>query len=205
MRRWLALVLAALALSPVALAGLVGVSQQDHLRSGVFDPPRTAPDFSLAGSDGSPLTLQRYRGKVVLLEFGFTHCPAICPTTLGNLVQMFRKLGPAAKDVQLVFVTVDPKRDSVERLHEYLGQFNPAFIGGTEPPGLGAGTSRLEAVRRAYGVVVAEQARKTEAGYDVHHSSSIYLIDRRGALRALVPFGKASDDILHDVKVLLNE
>src|SRR5690349_9081437 len=90
------------------------------LKAGVFEPPRPAPDFALRGSDGSELKLSRYRGKVVLMSFGFTSCPAVCPITLATLADARRTLGPAADAVQVIFVTVDPERDDAARMKTYL-------------------------------------------------------------------------------------
>jgi protein SCO1/2 len=186
-------ILGFLLLLPPALAG-----GDAEFKSGVFDPPRVAPDFELQGSHGAPVTLSQFRGKVVILEFGFTHCPGVCPVTLANLARVFEKLGPAAAEVQVVFVTVDPERDSLQRLKEFLAFFNPAFVGVT-------GTAQqLEAVRQSYGVTAtrAPSANK-KLGYEVHHSSSLYLIDRAGKLRLQTPFGKPADDIVHDLRLLL--
>jgi protein SCO1/2 len=192
LRRALAILGFLLSLHP-ALAG-----EDAAFKSGVFDPPRMAPDFELQGSHGAPVSLSQFRGKVVILEFGFTHCPGVCPVTLANLARVFEKLGAASAEVQLVFVTVDPERDSPQRLREFLSFFNPAFVGTT-------GTAQqLEAVRQAYGVTAtrAPSANK-KLGYEVHHSSSIYLIDRAGKLRLQTPFGKPVDDIVHDLRLLL--
>ena len=167
-------------------------------KSGVFEPPRTAPEFELLGSDGKPVSLAAHRGKVVILEFGFTHCPKICPVTLSNLVLAHKQLGAAAADVQVIFVTVDPKRDDAARMREFLAAFNPTFLGATGTP------EALELVRQAYGVIATEAVSK-ELGYEVHHSSSIYLIDRQGKLRVLVPFGKKPEDIVHDIQLLLKQ
>ena len=101
------------------------------LIAGTFDPPRAAPDFPLQGSDGQALSLDRFRGKVVLLQFGFTSCPNVCPATLATLAQVRRALGEQASDVQVVFITVDPERDDAERLRRYVTAFDPCFIGGT--------------------------------------------------------------------------
>jgi protein SCO1 len=167
-------------------------------KSGVFDPPRAAPDFTLDGSKGTALTLSAYRGKIVALAFGFTHCPRICPVTLANLAQVSKKLGPSASELQVMFVTVDPERDTPARLREFLDFFNPAFVGGTGEK------AKLEALRQAYGVTATRAVSDNKKlGYEVHHSSSIYLIDREGKLRLLVPFGKSVDDIAHDVQLLL--
>lgn len=169
-----------------------------ELKSGVFDPPRVAPDFSLPSSHGNEFTLSEQQGKLVVLGFGFSHCPSICPTTLANLAQARKLLGDAADQVQVVYVTVDPERDSVERLREYMAHFHSDFMGVTGTP------EELAAVRKAYGIIAAKEVHN-DGNYEVHHSSYLYLIDRAGLLRALVPFGKTADDIAHDLQILLQE
>jgi protein SCO1/2 len=195
---WLRACAALLLLAPLA----VGAQKRDAFKSGTFDPPRAAPELALEGSNGTTLNLARYRGKVVALAFGFTHCRKVCPLTLTNLATATTALGSQARDLQIIFVTVDPERDSVKRLREYLGQFHPGFVGAT-------GTrEQLAAVRRAYGITVKkekENAEDKQLGYQVHHSSFVYLIDRAGKLRLLVPFGKAPSDIAHDLELLLKE
>ena len=99
--------------------------------AGAYQPPRAAPDFALQGSDGGDVSLADHRGKVVLLTFGFTHCAAVCPTTLATLAQARDQLGPQADEVQAIFVTVDPARDTAARMREYLAAFDPTFIGAT--------------------------------------------------------------------------
>src|ERR1700730_15189262 len=149
----------------------------DALKAGVFNPAREAPDFSVRGSDGAALALSRYRGKVVLLAFGYTSCPNVCPATLAVLAQAHRKLGAQGSQVQVIYLTVDPERDSAERLRQYLAAFDSTFLGGT-------GTAaQMAAVRLSYGVT----AQKVGPGsnYGIAHSSSIYLITREGKLRAL--------------------
>ncbi len=192
--------------SPPRLAALVLVLTMAHtsgaatpavLKAGVFDPPRLAPEFSLRGSDGAELQISRYRGKVVLLSFGFTSCTQVCPVTLNTFAVARRKLGPRASDVQVVYVTVDPERDVPERMKEYLLAFDPSFIGAS-------GTAAaLAAVRKDYGV----SARKipTDDGYTYAHSSFTYLIDRVGRIRALMPFGHGPDDYVNDLTILLKE
>ena len=98
------------------LAAAAAGADAAELKAGVFSPPRQAPEFSLEGSDGRALNLSRFKGKVVLLGFGFTWCPSVCPTTLATLAQARRKLGSAAADVQIVYITVDPERDKAERM-----------------------------------------------------------------------------------------
>jgi len=173
---------------------------EEGLRCGTFEPAREAPAFSLDGSDGKKLSLRDHLGKVVILEFGFTFCDEVCPVTLGHLTEVYKKLGSAASDVHLIFVTVDPERDSPERLREHLAAFNPSFLGATGTPG------ELGAVQKAYGVVAKQVVSRNPAqGYAVEHSSSLYLIDRQGKLRGLVPFGTPADDIVHDLELLLRK
>lgn len=167
------------------------------LIAGTFDPPRAAPELGLAGSDGSRLELARFRGKVVALAFGFTSCPEVCPTTLAVLAQARKKLGPKAGELQVVYVTVDPERDDAARMKQYLSGFDPSFVGGT------GSESQLAAVRSAFGVQAEKHASADGATFS--HSSFIYLIDRAGKLRALMPYGHSPDDFAHDVGLLLAE
>ena len=165
------------------------------MTAGVFNPSYAAPEFSLRGSDGSEVTLARYRGKVVLMTFGFTHCAAVCPTTLATLAQARSLLGKAADSVQVIYVTVDPERDDVAHLHDHLAAFDRSFIGATGTP------DGLAAVRQKYGVKAVREG--TGPDYAFAHTSSIFLIDRAGKLRALMPFGHAAADFVHDIDFLL--
>lgn len=165
------------------------------MRAGVLSPSYGAPDFSLRGSDGSEVTLARYRGKVVLLAFGFTYCAAVCPTTLATLAQARSKLGKAADSVQVIFVTVDPARDDATHMQEYLRAFDPSFIGATDTP------DALAAARQKYGVTATRQGKGPD--YAMAHTSSIFLIDRAGKLRAVMPYGHDAADFVHDITLLL--
>lgn len=187
-------------LSFLFLATTVCAAENAHLKAGVFDPPRLAPEFSLRGSNDVDLKLSRYRGKVVVLGFGYTSCPDVCPTALADLALARKKLGAAGNEIQVIYLTVDPERDNPERLRKYLAAFDPAFIGGT-------GTvEQLAGVRKAYGITATKKAFGDGlSGYSVHHSSYVYLIDREGRLRALMLFGRTVDDIVHDVKILLKK
>jgi protein SCO1/2 len=168
-----------------------------RLKAGVFEPAQAAPEFALKGSDGAELKLARFKGKLVLLMFGFTNCPEVCPTTLATLAQARKQLGADAADVQVVYVTVDPERDDVNRIRQYLAAFDPTFVGGTETP------ARLAEMRKRYGVV-AEKIPKPQANaYGMNHSTSVYVIDRAGKLRAMMPYGHEAKDFVHDLKLLL--
>ncbi len=196
------LLIGALIILPILALGthfaLQHPQAEQGLRSGTFDPPREAPGFNLDGSNGSKLNLRDQLGKVVIVEFGYTYCQEVCPITLAHLTETYKKLGSAARDVQLIYVTVDPGRDNPERLHEHLATFNPTFLGATGTP------EELQAVQKAYGVVAKQVVSPNPAlGYAVDHSSSLYLIDRKENLRAWVPFGTPVDDIVHDLQFLL--
>jgi protein SCO1 len=167
------------------------------LKAGVFEPPRAAPELPLQASSGGKLSLASYRGKVILLGFGFTSCPAVCPTTLAVLAQARKRLGAQGAQVQVVYVTVDPERDTAARMRTYLGVFDPTFVGGT-------GTSaQLASVRKHYGVMA--ERKPLGNSYSFAHSSSVYLIDRKGLLRGMMPYGRSPADYVHDVRVLLGE
>ena len=169
------------------------------LKAGVFEPPRAAPDFVLRGSDGADLTLTRYRGQVVLLFFGFSRCAEVCPTTLATLAQARKALGGDGAAVQVVYVTVDPQRDTPTLLKAYLAAFDPTFVGGTGQPEV------MAALRKNYGVVANKVAtgNSGNSGYAYDHSSSIYMIDGKGRLRAMMPYGRNAQDFVHDIKLLL--
>jgi protein SCO1/2 len=173
----------------------VSAADDAAFKAGVFSPPRQAPDFSLSGSNGSELKLGSYRGKVVVLAFGFTSCPDVCPITLATLAQARKKLGSEGNELQVVYITVDPERDDAERMRMYLASFDPTFIGGT-------GTAeRLDGVREEYGITATRHALGTS--YLYAHSSFTYLIDREGKLRALMPYGHSADDYVHDLRILM--
>ncbi|MGQ0834768.1 MAG: SCO family protein, partial [Gammaproteobacteria bacterium] len=166
---------ALLTLPLMLLTASLEAADSPALKAGVFVPARLAPDFALVGSDGRELRLSRYRGKVVLLGFGFTSCSEVCPITLAVLAQARRKLGAHGDALQIVYITVDPERDHAERLRRYLAGFDPTFVGGT------GSVEQLDAVRRNYGVVATKQS--FAGGYSLAHSSSVHLIDRKGMLR----------------------
>ena len=177
------------------IAAGAGAAEDVVLKAGVFDPPRLAPDFTLAGSNGTELRLSSHRGQVILLSFGFTSCHEVCPTTLAVLAQARRILGSQARELQIVYVTVDPERDDAERMRSYLAAFDPTFLGGT------GSEEALAAVRKDYGILATR--KPLGSSYTVAHSSFTYLIDRQGRLRGLMPYGRTAEDYAHDVRILL--
>lgn len=189
----------ALLLALALLAALPGLAAP-RLKAGVFEPAHAAPAFQLEGSDGRPLELSRFRGKLVMLVFGFTHCPEVCPSTLFTLAEARKQLGAAAAEVQVVYVTVDPERDTLPKIKSYLAAFDKSFVGGTAKPDL------LKAMRDRYGVIAAKLPAKPggdPAAYGMNHSTSVFLIDRQGRLAAMMPYGHAAADFVHDLKLML--
>ena len=186
-----------LATSALLTCALAVAASQPTLKAGVFEPPSAAPAFSLQASSGGEQALSSYRGKVVLLGFGFTSCPEVCPTTLAVLAQARKRLGVQAEQVQVLYVTVDPERDHPDRMRAYLRGFDSTFVGLTGAP------EKLAAVRAKYGVTA--ERKYIGDSYSVAHSSSVYLIDRKGLLRGMMPYGRTPDDFVHDVRILLNE
>ncbi len=162
------------------------------------EPYPAAPEVELTRGDGSNFRLSETRGKIVLLFFGYTSCPDICPTTLAELNQTLEQLnGDDAKQVQVLFVTVDPERDTPARMQEYVDHFNPNFIGlsGTE--------TELEKVWGDYGVYREVVEGTTALGYLVNHTARVTLIDRNGNLRVSFGVDIPVDDIVHDLKLVL--
>jgi protein SCO1/2 len=182
----------------MALALSAPATAAPAMKGGVFDPPRAAPEIVLPSSKGAEFKLSSYRGKVVVLEYGYTHCLDVCPVSLAMLTQARQKLGAAAADVQVVFITVDPARDDAARLRTYLKPFDPSFIGVT------GSQKQIDAVLKDYGISAAKRmVDGSMTDYTMHHSSYLYFIDRKGMQRALMPFGRPADDIVHDLQLLL--
>lgn len=175
----------------LAVAGLA-LAQPYRLRGSIIDPPQPAPAIALNGFD-----LSAQRGKVVLLFFGYTTCPDVCPATLGEMKQVLQRLGGQAQNVQVVFVTVDPQRDTPEKMQRYTAAFDPRIAGVTGKE------EDLQPIWQAYGVYREIRQGGTAAGYLVDHSARVYLIDREGFLRATYPFGTPVEDLLSDVRFLL--
>jgi protein SCO1/2 len=167
-------------------------------KAGVYEPVLAAPDFKLPSSAGGEVSLAAYRGKVVLLAFGFTSCAEVCPVTLHKLASARRKLGSKAADLQVVYVTVDPERDDAARMRKYLASFDPTFVGAVGAP------ADLAKVRERYGIT-ADKHQFADGNYVIAHSSSVYMIDRQGGLKALMPYANGVDDFVHDLKIMLGQ
>lgn len=192
--------LVALALIALAATWAVRAFPQPYTFHGAqFDPPRPIADFTLINQDGQSVRLSDYRGRLVLLFFGYTHCPDVCPTTLARLNQVMRALGDEAKAVQVLFVSVDPERDTPAVLKQFLSHFNPAFTG------LTGQAEEVRAVTQAFGVYVQKEEVGSAAGYLVTHTARIYVIDPDGRLVLTFHPEMETQDVVADLKYLLKE
>jgi len=155
-------------------------------------------ELNLTDHNGKKRSLEDFRGKVVAVFFGFTHCPDACPTTLAELAQVMRELGPDADKVQVLFVTVDPERDTPPVLAQYVSSFNPSFLG------LWGDAEATARAAKEFKVFFQKQPTQG-GGYSVDHSAGTYLFDRNGRLRLFASFGQDGTALLHDVRLLLAE
>jgi len=179
-------------------AGVFLFSKPASFRGTTYaEPYPVAPEFELTRSDGTRFRLSETRGRVAALFFGYTSCPDVCPTTMAELNQALEKLGSQADQVQVLFVTVDPQRDTPERVQEYVNHFNPNFIG------LSGSEAELARVWNGYGVFREVAEGTSAAGYLVDHTARVTLIDQQGNLRVSFPFDTPVEDIVHDLKLLL--
>jgi protein SCO1/2 len=156
-----------------------------------------ARSLELTGHDGKPRSLADFRGKVAVVFFGFTHCPDVCPTTLAKLSEVSKRLGGDADKMQVLFVTVDPERDTPEVLSRYVPAFGPHFVGLTGDPAAIARTAK------EFKVVYQKQAGKTPDTYTVDHSSGTFVFDREGRVRLFVRHDQPVEDLVHDIRLLL--
>jgi protein SCO1/2 len=196
-RRVLQVGMGLLALIGVVMAIVVFFPKADSLRGTVFDPALPAPEIELTQGNGSSFRLSEMRGKVVLLYFGYTFCPDVCPTTLADLRRVVADMGEDASRVQVVFVTVDPERDTLEKMQEYVSMFDPTFVG------LSGSFDELQKVWNEYGIYREETEFPNSASdYLVNHTARVYLIDPDGNLHISYSYGTPPDDIVHDIKIL---
>lgn len=164
----------------------------------------TGADFgktlALTDHNGRAVTLETFRGKLVVLFFGYTHCPDVCPTTLSDMAQAMKLLPPdVASRVQVLFVSVDPERDTPETLKAYVPYFHPSFLG------LHGNAGQVQAVAGEFKVVYRKHVEPGATGYLVDHSAGSYVLDDSGRLRLYLPYAQPAADIAHDLAILGNQ
>ncbi|HEY8711052.1 MAG TPA: SCO family protein [Burkholderiaceae bacterium] len=156
-----------------------------------------AKDFQLPDQDGRVRSLQDFRGKVVVLFFGYTQCPDVCPTTMTDLAQTRKLLGPDGDKLQVLFVTVDPERDTPQVLKGYMANFDPSFIA------LRGSPEQLAATARDFKVFYKKVEGKTPTSYSMDHSAASYVYDTKGQLRLYTRYGSGAQALASDIKLLL--
>jgi protein SCO1/2 len=163
----------------------------------LVDPPLPIEDFTLDAGSG-PVSLSDLEGKWVVLFFGYTSCPDVCPFTLVHLHEAMEELGPdLSSQAKVVFITVDPERDSPRRVADYVAQFNPGFIG------LSGTAADLEAVREQLGIVVEPGGSTGDGGYLVDHTASLRVLDPQGRMRLILPFDASGPQMADDLRELM--
>lgn len=165
----------------------------------VIEPPLPVEDFLLQTANNESFRLSDQNGKIILLFFGYTSCPDVCPTTLAEFKQVYQKLGSDAQSVQFVMITADPERDKADKVTEYVKFFNPAFMG------LSGERSDLEKVWKQFSVFVEKQETNSAAGYLVSHTASVFVLDQNSNLRMTFPYGTSASDMADDILQLLKE
>lgn len=186
-----------------ALAGamlIAGCNRQPAFQNlDITGNSQFASDFALPDTAGKIRTLGEFKGKAVVVFFGYTHCPDVCPTTMAELSQALQQLGPDGKRVQVLFVTVDPERDTAALLGQYVPAFNPAFIG-LRP----TDEAQLKKVTKDFRVYYAKVPGKTPGSYTMDHTAASYVFDPNGKLRLFVRDGQGPGPWVHDLKLLLD-
>lgn len=154
--------------------------------------------LALTDHNGRAVTLESFRGKLVVLFFGYTHCPDVCPTTLSDMAEAFKLMPDGASDkVQVLFVSVDPERDTPEILKAYVPYFHPSFLGLLGSP------EQVAQVTKEFRIVYRKHVEPGATDYLVDHSAGSYVLDGHGRLRLYLPFGHKSRDIADDLLILL--
>jgi protein SCO1 len=156
-------------------------------------------NFKLTDDHGQTVTAADFSGKITLLYFGYTHCPDVCPLTLAHLHAVLQKLGKPADNARILFVSVDPVRDTPAVLHDYVNAFDPRAIGLTGSP------ADIEALTKRYRAAFTREPGKSDGSYDVSHSSGIYIFDTSGKARLLATPTDDQDKLVHDLQLLLNQ
>ncbi|MFY9826456.1 MAG: SCO family protein [Thermoanaerobaculia bacterium] len=184
---------------PLLLA--LGCARSPTFHGQVVEPVLKAPPLSGVNWDGKPFHLSDHGGRVAVVFFGYTYCPDVCPFTLAKMKQLYSRLGSRAKDVDVVFVSVDPQRDTVDKLAGYVPSFDRRFYGVRIEP------ADLDAVARSFNLTVKygtpKDGEEETGNYFVDHTATFFVVDRQGRLRLKFPPGATADQMLPDIQTLL--
>ena len=156
-----------------------------------------AKGFALSDQNGKPRTLQEFAGKVVVVFFGFTQCPDVCPTSMAELAEVKKLLGPDGDKLQAIFITVDPERDTPDVLKAYMGNFDPTFIA------LRPTLAELPDFAKSYKVFYRKVEGRTATSYSMDHSAGSYVYDAKGQIRLYNRYGSGAEALASDIKLLM--
>ena len=190
--------LVATCLLVVLLAGCDKAADKPVFLSTDITGSNFGQNFQLTDHTGRSRTLADFKGKVVVLFFGYTNCPDVCPTTLAELAAALKQLGSDAQKVQVLFVTIDPERDTSEFLRTYVPAFNPTFLG------LYGDAEATAQAAREFKAFYQKQPGTRRDTYTMDHSAGTYIFDAAGRLRLFVSYGRGADVFAHDIKALLD-
>ena len=186
----------------VVIAGLLSFifANPPSFRGTLYGEPfPSAAEIELTKADGSIFRLSDQRGKVVLLFFGYTSCPDVCPTTLAEMKLVMDKLESDAEQVQVVFVSVDPDRDTPEKIQTYVEHFNPTFLG------LSGSLSELEPIWSSYSITREAVESDSALGVIINHTARLFLVDPQGQMHLSFAYQTPVDDIVHDIRLILDQ
>ena len=180
--------------------GLLAACQPDKPQFKAIDITGAdyAQGFQLTDFNGQPRSLADYKGKVVVVFFGFTQCPDVCPTTMNEMAQVKKLLGTDGDKLQVVFISIDPERDTPEVLKAYMGSFDPGFLGL-----YAASPEALAALAKDYKIYFKKVDGKTPTSYSMDHSAQSYIYDPQGRLRLYSRYGSDPKLVAEDIKLLL--
>lgn len=193
MRAWFAVGVAAL----LTLAGCQPAPPPPSFHATDITGAAFARDFRLTDHNGQIRSLADFKGKAVAVFFGYVHCPDVCPTTLSDFSLALQQLGPLAERVQVIFVTVDPQRDTPDLLKQFVPAFNPGFLG------MYTDAESLRLLANEYKVVFQKSSVKAADDYLIDHSAGTYVYDPQGKIRLLLPYGSSPEAIAQDLRTLL--
>lgn len=162
----------------------------------VLQSPDAAPNFTLQGANGD-ISLSDFHGKMVILYFGYTFCPDVCPASMSAIANALEQIGKKAERVQVMMISVDPERDTPAEVDAYTKHFNPNFVGVTGSP------QEVAQVATLYGIYYAKAEGSAASGYLVEHTATLMVIDEKGALKLLLPFGVTAEEIAADLNYML--
>lgn len=185
----------------LALGLLAGCGEQKAPAFNAIDltGANYAQDFALTDPSGQTRSLKDFKGKVVVVFFGFTQCPDVCPATMAELAEVKRQLGPDGDKLQGVFITVDPERDTPELLKAYMANFDPSFVALSTP------LDKLPALAKDYKLYYKKVEGKTPGSYSMDHSAGSYIYDTQGRLRLYTRYGTGVPALTADVRTLLKQ